>query len=476
MSVFQARTRTTATAVRGRVLVAEGDDSYRQWLVCSLLEWGYEPVIARDQDTLLAELEFDPKVPVLLDYRFCATDAMSAYGHVLLDGFTPPVIFLGDNTRPEITQRAFKMGAQGFLGRDLDAGLMRKTLASVMDSAPNQMSGGSSLLGNSSAMKDLREMIRNVAATNAAVMILGESGTGKELVARAIHDCSHRAAEEFVPVNMGGLPESLVESILFGHEKGAFTGADQAHAGLCEHAHNGTLFLDEIGEMTRELQPKLLRFLQNHSVQRVGSTQIRNVDTRIVSATNRSIDELLGSGLLRQDLYFRLYVVPIIVPPLRDRVDDIPVLASAFLNRKCQQMRRQLTFSEESLELLCKYNWPGNVRQLENFVERMMILAKGEIIQSDALPREWFSRGFHPIPAGKNREAAIWESDERAMINDRQLTRMESAERSLIIDALDRHDGIVSHAARFLGLGSATVYRKIRSLEIPKASVRPDKE
>ena len=465
-----------ASRFRGRVVVAESNESHRQRLVHSLGEWGYEPVIACDHNSLLAALEHDGHTPVFLDLNFGSNNPMAAYGQLLLDGFAPRVIFLGDDARPQIAQRALKMGALAFLERASDPAIAKKTLDSVMNSSPNRMNGGSALLGNSSAIKELRDMIRSVAVSDAAVMILGESGTGKELVARAIHDCSHRAAEEFVPVNMGGLPENLVESILFGHEKGAFTGADQAQAGLCEFAHNGTLFLDEIGEMSRDLQPKLLRFLQNHSVQRVGSTQIKKVDSRIISATNRTIDELVGTGLLREDLYFRLYVIPITVPPLRERVEDIPLLAAAFLIRKCRQMRRQLLFSDECLELLCQYNWPGNIRQLENFVERMMVLAKGDVIEAKALPREWFSSGFSAVGAGRLRNPVKCDPEERVTINDRQLTRMESAERNLIIDALHRHDGIVSHAARFLGLGPATIYRKIRSLEIPKSVVRRDKE
>lgn len=475
MSMTHVRKTRAADGFRGRVLVAEGDESYRQWLVSALGEWGYQAVIAHDHDGLVAELERDDQATVFLDYRFGSNEPMSAYGQLLLDGFAPRVIFLGNDAKPQIAQRAMKMGAHAFLERLSNLEVAKKTLASVVGSSPTRLTGGSPLLGNSAAMKELRDLIRNVVVSDAAVMILGESGTGKELVARAIHDCSHRASEEFVPVNMGGLPENLVESILFGHEKGAFTGADLTHGGLCEHAHQGTLFLDEIGEMSRELQPKLLRFLQNHSVQRVGSTQIRKVDTRIISATNRTIDELVGSGLLRKDLYFRLYVVPIIVPPLRERADDIPLLATAFLSRKCREMRRQLSFSDEALSLLCEYNWPGNIRQLENFVERMIVLAKGEIIDADALPREWFSRGFVAAGGGNGHSPMPCCTSEPVTINNRQLTRMESAERHLIIDALHRNNGVVSAAARFLGLGQATIYRKIRSFEIPKSAVRSDK-
>ena len=479
MSIVQGKmSRSTAGLVCNRVLVAERDESFRHWLVNELSEAGYVPVIIKNHRSLLMELEDDDQATVILDSEFDSAGPLAAFGQLSLDGFAPRVIVLTDRNCPVVAERAMKMGVLDFVERSSDLHVLKKALSAVRGSSRFRPNGGSTLLGISPAMKELRAFIRNVAATDAAVMIIGESGTGKELVAKAIHDCSHRAAEEFVPVNMAALPENLVESVLFGHEKGAFTGADARREGLCKHAHKGTLFLDEIGEMNRELQPKLLRFLQELTVQRVGSTRVDEVDVRIVSATNRNAQELVQQNVLREDLFFRLHVIPIHVPPLRERKEDIPLLANAFLKRKCQQMHRNLSFSADVMDRLCDYSWPGNIRQLQNMVERMIVMASGHVIGMGSVPPECFSVACRtPAAYHSHRNGhAEKEEESRIVLSDRQLTRMATAERRLIIDALNGHDGNVTAAARFLGVGPATIYRKIRSLEIPKSVVRSEKE
>ncbi len=455
--------------MRGRILVAEKDANFRDWLISALNEWGYDAAPALDHHRLIVEIEANEQAIVILDSGFDAAGPLASMGQLWLDGFAPRVILVSDDESPEVSERAMRMGTLATVPKSPDLQALRKALSAAVRIPAGRLNHGSPLLGNCPAIREMRDVIRNVADSNAAVMILGESGTGKELVARAIHDCSRRAAGQYVPVNMAALPDNLVESVLFGYEKGAFTGADQRQEGMCQHADGGTLFLDEIGEMNRELQPKLLRFLQNHTVQRVGSTLVQKVDARIVSATNRNVHELVNSGLLREDLFFRLHVIPIHVPSLRERKDDIPLLAEAFLKRKCQQTRRQLTFSGDVLERLCEYSWPGNIRQLENLIERMVVMAKCDVIGTKCLPLEWFSGGTGQSGARKLHTHFVTDLDQPVLVNDRLLTRMESAERQLIIESLNRHDGNVLAVARFLGVGSATIYRKMRSLEIAKA-------
>ncbi|MEQ9407008.1 MAG: sigma-54 dependent transcriptional regulator [Fuerstiella sp.] len=468
----RARRRT----VQRTVLVAEKETSYSDWLGTALCELGCESMLLRDQQELYSALEENNRATLVLDADFHSNGPLSALGLLQLSGFCPQVILLTDNDSEDLAIRAARMGVQCVINRRSDLGQLKKALAAVLEKPAVRSCSGSPIVGNSSAVKELRDVIRNVAATDAAVMIMGESGTGKELVAQAIHNCSQRAAQEFVPVNMAALPESLFESVLFGHERGAFTGADSRQSGLCHHAHMGTLFLDEIAEMNRDLQPKLLRFLQEYTVQRVGAARSEMVDARIVSATNRSVEQLVRTGILREDLFFRLHVIPIHVPPLRERRDDVPLLAEAFLARSCRQTGRRLSFTSECLEMFYDYSWPGNIRQLENLIERMVIMAKGDVIDAGAFRHECDSLAFSPQNGHQtnghyNNGHSGSRIPEPKILGDRTLTRMESAERQLIIDALRQHDGNVTAAAEYLGLGQATVYRKIRTLEIPKSRV-----
>jgi len=330
--------------------------------------------------------------------------------------------------------------------------------------------------GKSSAIEAIRNVIRHVAPTQATVMIHGESGTGKELVARAIHNLSKRSKQPFVPVNMAAIPNGLAESFLFGHEKGAFTSAVQRQKGWCRVAHGGTLFLDEIGEMELEIQPKLLRFLQEGSIQTVGAQTVEKVDVRLLTATNQDPRDIVRDGRLREDLFFRLNVIPIYIPPLRDRCDDIEELAELFLQRSAQRHERPVRgYTDEAMEVLVRHDWPGNVRQLENMVERVVIFAKGELVEAMDIPSEIHtpSRRRYHMASGSTAEshngnghAAIVDADGADNIIDR-LSPFQINERTVIIDALQRADGHVIHAAGLLGLGQATMYRKIKQYVIP---------
>ncbi|MBL8820087.1 MAG: sigma-54-dependent Fis family transcriptional regulator [Planctomyces sp.] len=483
MPSLQDRTPVSSQLVTLRqVVLAESDAAYREWMLNALRDWGYEPrpvSCYRQLTSVLADMPAG--TVVLIDDGFCDGShnlncALATIGRLFLDGFDARVIFCSDRVEEQLEERVLQMGAAGYVTRRDDLSSVRKQLASVVSQAIKPV-GGVPFLGDSPAVRELRDVICQIAPTDSTVMITGESGTGKELVARAIHDCSGRSREEFVPVNMAALPETLIESVLFGHEKGAFTGADHRQSGMCEAAHGGSLFLDEICEMPLSLQPKLLRFLQSYRLQRVGSAVQHLVDVRIISATNRDVDELVAQGLLRKDLYYRLHVIPIHLAPLRERRDDIPLLAEAFLKRRCQRSGKKLTFSPRVLERFYEYAWPGNVRQLENVVERLEALARKNVIEMSDLPPEWFFPERRAIPP-----ESVWTGtvlarlDEEIIVGDRLLTRMEIAERSVIIEALNRYEGSASAAAEYLGLGQATIYRKIRTLDIPKSVMRNAKD
>jgi DNA-binding NtrC family response regulator len=335
-----------------------------------------------------------------------------------------------------------------------------------------------SIHGVSPAISNIRATIAEVACTKASVLIQGESGTGKELVAAAIHQISNRRTEKFVPVNLSAIPPGLAESTLFGHEKGAFTSAVATQIGWCEAAHRGTLFLDEVGEMELSLQPKLLRFLQESTIQRVGSHEPRPVDVRVIAATNRDLREMVAERRMREDLYFRLHVVPIVLPSLRDRSEDIAPLALLFLRRHAGQYGRPITgISPAALDLLNQYSWPGNIRQLENVIERTVIFAKGRSIEPEDLPSEVHGEAIFRAPSphhrthGRSTQEERWSSAGTPTTTHAShrpdLRPIQRHERVAIVEALHRSNGHVIDAARLLGLGQATVYRKIREYQIP---------
>jgi two-component system NtrC family response regulator len=289
-------------------------------------------------------------------------------------------------------------------------------------------------------------MVRKVARSDAPVLVTGESGTGKELTARAIHDLSARADGPFVPINCGAIPENLLESELFGHEKGAFTGAHSQRPGQLETAHGGTLFLDEIGELSLALQVKLLRFLQDGQIQRVGGRQLINVNARIVAATNADLEEALRNGTFREDLYYRLAVVVVKLPPLRDRGEDVPLLAQAFLQRYADESGRRVKgFAPDAMRALKEYSWPGNVRELENRIRRAVIMTDGSRI---TLADLGLDRSYARYTAMTLREAR------------------ETLERDLVEAALSRNRGNMSRAADELGISRPTLYELLDKLGI----------
>jgi DNA-binding NtrC family response regulator len=316
-------------------------------------------------------------------------------------------------------------------------------------------------------MRRILRLVAKVAPTDATVLLVGETGTGKELIARSLHVQSARARGPFVPVNLGAIPETLVESELFGYRRGAFTGATGDRGGLLEMADGGTLFLDEIGEMPHATQVKLLRVLESHEVRRLGDSATRMVDLRLVAATHRDLRALVDAGRFREDLYYRLNVVRIELPPLRERREDIGLLASYFLARIAERQRRSgLSFSPEAMAALERYDYPGNVRQLENAIEHAVTLCEGPQVHPADLPPEVRIPRMLPLHAGTGTSAGDGEGDR----DDWSLAQVEEDH---IRRVLARHRGNATGAARQLGISRTTLWRKLRRYRIPRSGEAP---
>ena len=315
-------------------------------------------------------------------------------------------------------------------------------------------SGGSSdnIIGQSVALRRMLDVISQAAPSAATILLVGESGTGKELTARTVHRQSDRSGP-FVAVNCAALPENLLETELFGHEKGAFTGATARREGRFERAHGGTIFLDEIGETTAAVQVRLLRVLQEGEIERVGGQDVVRVDARVVAATHRNLQEDVKAGRFREDLYYRLNVIQVRVPPLRERSGDVPLLAQHFLRVFCDKNKKAVRgFSETALKALSNYGWPGNVRELENAVERAVVLCRGDVLQVDDLPENVASASAQPAPSSADGFFVPFG------------TPLEEVERRVIRETLERTGGDKKTAARLLGIASRTIYRKLDGL------------
>ncbi|MHB8790641.1 MAG: sigma-54-dependent transcriptional regulator [Desulfobulbaceae bacterium] len=443
-----------------RILVVDDEKVHRFMLTSLLSEWGWQVVEADDGSTAVAAVAAGPFDAILMDVRMTTMDGMEALARI--HGLNPaiPVVIMTAFSSVDSAVEAIKMGAHDYLTKPLDFERLRQTLEAATQHKRQGATGkpgktleqDSSIIGNSGPMRELWEMILRVAPSEANVLIAGESGTGKELVAAALHEKSLRAAGPLVKVNCAALAENLLESELFGHEKGAFTGAERRREGRFVQADRGTLFLDEIGETSPAMQAKLLRVLQEHELQRVGGQETIRVDVRIIAATNRELEREVAAGRFREDLYYRLNVVVLHIPALRDRQGDVPLLAEFFLKRFAAKNRRQVKgITPECMDLLSRYPWPGNVRELENSIERGVILMRGEYLDVGVLPlalQRW---------AGDNAPAP-GESEGPATLKD--------AERLLIVRTLEETGGNRSEAARRLQITRKTLLSKIKSYGI----------
>lgn len=458
------------------ILAADDDPQFLAILDHHLRAWAYRVECVGDKPQLFERLRRNRPNVLLLDVHFGDHDGIEVLRQVLDQELGIHVVMLTAFGTIESAISAMKFGAKDYLTKPIDLPRLRSILQNAATTcegrrSPSPTEPGVALpgpltrpiLGESSAVRVLKSQISRAAPSDATVLITGESGTGKELVARALHESSPRGEKSFVPLNVAALPRELIESTLFGHAKGSFTGADRSQAGCCEAADGGTLFLDEIGEMEIGLQAKLLRFLQERAFHRVGESKPMRVDVRIVAATNRDLREQVRRGLLREDLYYRLNVVPISLPPLRERRVDIPLLVESFRSRITRRTSRPMAaFSPAAIDALVRHDWPGNVRELENLVERLAVLCPGDIIDLDEVS-EVIGTAARTLGEARTARAGLSE------LQGEELRHIDRVERQAIVEALARSEGNVREAARQLGMGQATVYRKIKKYNLSRA-------
>ena len=447
------------------VLVVDDVPALAQQYAYDLKRVGdYDVLTAPGGNEALALLSRSAVDCVILDLEMPGMDGFAVLRALDERGSEVPVIVYTGTGNYDRCIQAVRLGAYGFIDkgepmervvREVESALERKRLRTEVAALRRQL-GESSLVGESPALQRLREAIARVAPIPSPVLVMGESGSGKELVARDLHRHGPGAAGPFIPINSAALPENLIESELFGHERGAFTGAVTSRKGAFEAAEHGTLFLDEVGELPLPAQAKLLRVLEERKVTRVGSNRPIPVDPRIVAATNRDLEAEVAAGRFRQDLYFRLSVHILRVPPLRDRLSDIPELANQFLVAVCERFRiRPKKMSADALDLLMGYDWRrNNVRELRNVVERMIIAADGDVLRPEHVPAEIQEQDGSRRPAPEDRGFAALKAE---------------AERQIVVAALERHDWHITRTAQDLGLADhASLLKIMRRLDLKR--------
>ena len=450
------------------ILIVDDDPGHLATLKTITRSWGYAVDTADDGERAVKRVTADPFDLVLMDIRMARMGGIEALEKIKAYNPSIPVVIMTAYSSVESAIDALKAGAYDYLIKPLDFDLLRLTLERACEHAGLKVENEllkkklhadpdtPTIIGKSRAMKALLEMLAMVAPSDATVLITGESGTGKELIARSLHVNSPRKDHPMVVVNCAAITETLLESELFGHEKGAFTGADKRREGRFKQADQGTIFLDEIAETTATMQAKLLRVLQQKEIQRIGSEEIIQVDVRIVAATNRDLETEVADGRFREDLFYRLNVMPLIVPPLRDRLDDIPLLADYFLKRYAEKNRKAVKgFTPLAMDMLIKHEWPGNVRELENAIERAVILLTGEHITEKQLPLNIVQQYGDP-----DGSTASIQSPADGMRS------LEEIEKEAILATLKASGGNKSECARRLGVTRKTLHNKLKRFGI----------
>ncbi len=448
------------------ILVVDDDKN-----ICKMIEINlrkekiYEIRTASNGESCLKSLSDSMPDLVLMDIQMPGINGIETLKRIKEIEPLVPVVMMSAHGTIEKAVESMKLGAHDFITKPFASerllvtvrnALMSSSLEREVDELRRELKNKyqfKNIVGQSGVMQEVFRNIEKVVNSNVTVLITGESGTGKELIAKAIHYHSKlRADKSFVAVNCSALPETLLESELFGHEKGSFTGATGRRMGKFESADGGTVFLDEIGDMTPAMQAKVLRVLQEREFERVGGNELVKIDTRVISATNKNLEDAVKKGEFREDLYYRISVFPIKLPPLRERKEDIPLIAAHFLNKYSLQEGKQIEqISPEALELLMAYHWPGNVRELENTIERAVVLATPPEIGARDLPASIRSLG----------EKKIYESDNKLS------NWIEKLEEQALKQALLECEGNISQTAKKLGIGRATIYRKAKKYGLP---------
>lgn len=448
------------------ILIVDDEKSILTTLSRALRVEDFEVDVAGSSGIALSKIEKKSFDLVLLDVQLPDFSGLELLRRLREQGSDLPVIMMSGHGTIETAVEATRLGAFTFLQKPIGTEQLLLTIRNCLGFAElaaenrelkKRTGATEGMLGESPVMRELRERIGLAANASANVLVLGERGTGKELVARAIHQGSQRTKASYEKLNCAAVPKELIESELFGHEAGAFTGATKQRRGKFERADKGTLFLDEVGDMPQAMQAKLLRVLQEGELERVGGSDLIHIDVRVVAATNQDLSKMIADGEFRADLYDRLNVLPLRVPALRERVEDIPILTAHFLEQACAANDRPLkTMSEGAMKLLCAYEFPGNVRELRNLVERLVILSPGdEIVERDA-------RAFLPLSAGGSAGGGYY----RPGTSLKEM--IAAAEKDLILRSLDHNKGHITNTATDLGLERSHLYKKMKALDIKR--------
>ncbi|WP_342065432.1 sigma-54 dependent transcriptional regulator [Achromobacter kerstersii] len=433
------------------LLIVDDDDAIRETLAEMGRDSGFSVAVAGSVKDALIQLERQAPDLVLTDVRLPGGNGMDIFNNVAIA--SAEVVVMTGHGSVDYAVQALRLGASDFLVKPICMERLNEILTRVVTNAGGDLPGMpfeepgrfGKLFGQSERMLELYRQLGRVAPTNVTTLLIGESGTGKELAAHAIHELSTRRQRPFIAVNCGAISPNLIESEMFGHERGSFTGADRQHKGYFERADGGTLFLDEVTEMPLDLQVKLLRVLETGRFMRVGTNREISCDIRIIAATNRNPEQAVQEGKLREDLYYRLSVFPIQLPALRERGDDILFLARRFLQAQNQESGKNKAFSPHADEVLKQYEWPGNVRELKNFVRRAFILADGDVLDVDMLAP-------HVSPGG---------DADAAQVSVPVGETLAEADRRLILATLERCNGVKKQAALMLGISPKTLYNRL---------------
>ncbi|MEF3245543.1 MAG: sigma-54 dependent transcriptional regulator [Caldisericaceae bacterium] len=452
-----------------KILVADDERNIRDLLLVTLIDEGYDVIEVDDGQKAVTEVKNGDYDCVLLDIRMPVLDGMEAFAKIRDMKPNLPVIFLTAYGSSDLAIKAMKNGAYDYLTKPFDIEELKIKvkkaieLKELTENAPKLVNNKfldytkEEIIGDSPKMQEVYKEIGKIAVSDATVLIRGESGTGKELVAKAIHQHSNRKNKPFIVVNCAAIPENLLESELFGHEKGAFTDAYSKRIGKFELANDGTIFLDEIGDMSLNLQSKLLRVLQEKTFTRVGGNEIIYSNARIIAATNRNLEELVSKGEFREDLFFRLNVVTITLPPLRERKEDIKLLFDYFIAKYSTKYKKEVNgISKEAIDILLSYDWPGNVRELENAIARAVIVSSAPVILVDDLPLSL-------------RQKVLSENNQEIVDDSENLTLpqlIEKVEKEAILRALKVSKGNKTKAAQILGISRKSLFNKLRYYNI----------
>lgn len=449
------------------ILIVDDDTNHLKTLQTIVRSWGYQVFTADDGAKAVESVKARPFALILMDVRMAHMSGIEALKQIKQYNPAIPILIMTAYSSVDSAVEALKAGAYDYLTKPLDFEVLKIGLARALEHSGLKSENATlksklsadyelkNIIGKSQPMKALIDMMAMIAPSEATILITGESGTGKELIAKSIHHNSQRKDRPLVVVNCAALTETLLESELFGHEKGAFTGADRRREGRFMQADKGTIFLDEIGETSAAMQAKLLRVIQEREIQRVGGEETLRVDVRILAATNRNLEEDVKNGKFREDLFYRLNVVTLRIPPLRERQDDVPLLAQHFLAKYATKNHKRVKgFSPLAMDMLLKYAWPGNVRELENVIERAVILLPDEHVTEKELPAT-ITESYA--------EKGDWVAPPQPVAANRPL---EEIEREAILATLEASAGNKSETARRLGINRKTLHKKLKDFGI----------